>query len=280
VALGQMFNGILVMVLAHQLLLIQHILIIKLGTFIVSVNVTSSDGCVNTYTDSITTTNPQPSFVINGPTSSCTNQFVFFTNTSTGATSYWWDFGDPTSSTGFSSLVNPSRNFTTPKAYTISLTATNGACSRTVTYPALIRINRAAPNFSFTQSSQCFPITVTLTDLTGPTPAIQWGWNFYNGSTDSTQNPVYTFNAPPTSDTISLWVRDTNGCSATKRLKGIKYKQAKFTMSATGGCNQVQSVLLMPVIQQLFQGNGILVMVPRQLKLILVIPIQLMVYIL
>ncbi len=207
------------------------------GTFTVSVTVTSSDGCVNTYTDSITTTNPQPSFVINGPTSSCTNQFVFFTNTSTGATSYWWDFGDPTSSTGFSSLENPSRNFTTPKAYTISLTATNGACSRTVTYPALIRINRAAPNFSFTQSSQCFPITVTLTDLTGPTPAIKWGWNFYNGSTDSTQNPVYTFYAPPTSDTISLWVRDTNGCSATKRLKGIKYKQAKFTMSATGGCN-------------------------------------------
>ncbi|QQR96590.1 MAG: PKD domain-containing protein [Bacteroidota bacterium] len=150
----------------------------QVGTFTVSVNVTSSDGCVNTYTDSITTTNPQPSFVINGPTSSCTNQFVFFTNTSTGATSYWWDFGDPTSSTGFSSLVNPSRNFTTPKAYTISLTATNGACSRTVTYLTLIRINRAAPNFSFTQSSQCFPITVTLTDLTGSYSCYSMGLEF------------------------------------------------------------------------------------------------------
>jgi PKD repeat protein len=206
------------------------------GNFIVTLNATGNDGCNYTFKDTIKTTNPQPSFVINGPTSSCTNLFVFFTNTSTGATSYLWDFGDPTSSTGYSTLVNPSRNFTTPKNYTITLTATNGACSRSVTYPAMIRINRATPNFSFTQSSQCFPITVTLTDLTAPVPAIKWGWNFYNGSTDSTQNPVYTFYAPPATDTISLWVRDTNGCSATKRLKGITYKEAKFTMSSTGGC--------------------------------------------
>ena len=206
------------------------------GNFIVTLNATGSDGCSYTFQDTIVTTNPQPSFVVNGPTSGCDKLIVYFTNTSTGATSYLWDFGDPTSSTGYSTLVNPSRKFSTPKDYTITLTATNGACSRSVTYPALISIYAAKPNFSFTQNSQCFPITIQLTDLTGPAPAVQWGWNFFNGVTDSTQNPTYTYLSPPASDSISLWVRDTNGCTATKKLEGIKYKQAHFTVASSAGC--------------------------------------------
>ena len=206
------------------------------GNFIVTLNATGIDGCSYTFQDTVVTTNPQPSFVVNGPTSGCDKLIVYFTNTSTGATSYLWDFGDPTSSTGFSTSVNPSRKFTTPKDYTITLTATNGACSRSVTYPALISIYVAKPNFSFTQNSQCFPITIQLTDLTGPAPAVQWGWNFFNGVTDSTQNPTYTYLSPPASDSISLWVRDTNGCTATKKLEGIKYKQAHFTVASSAGC--------------------------------------------
>ncbi|MBS1765572.1 MAG: PKD domain-containing protein, partial [Bacteroidetes bacterium] len=209
------------------------------GDFIVTLNATGSDGCAYTFHDTISTTNPQPSFVINGPTSGCDKLIVYFTNTSTGATSYLWDFGDPSSSSGYSTLENPSRKFSTPKSYTITLTATNGACSHSVSYPALINIYAAKPNFSFTQSSQCFPITVQLTDLTGPVPAVQWGWNFYNGVTDSTKNPTYTYPAPPAVDSISLWVRDTNGCTAVKKVLGIKYKQAKFSVSSAGGCKPV-----------------------------------------
>lgn len=52
---------------------------------------------------------------------------VTFTNTSTGATSYSWDFGDQTNS----SASNPVHAFAGNGTYTVVLTATNGNCSDT-----------------------------------------------------------------------------------------------------------------------------------------------------
>lgn len=49
-----------------------------------------------------------------------------FTNTSSGATSYSWDFGDPGSgSQNTSTLANPSHEYKTPGNYTVTLTAIN-----------------------------------------------------------------------------------------------------------------------------------------------------------
>jgi hypothetical protein len=52
---------------------------------------------------------------------------VTFTNTSSGATTYSWDFGDQTNS----SASNPVHAFAGNGSYTVILTATNGNCSDT-----------------------------------------------------------------------------------------------------------------------------------------------------
>lgn len=52
---------------------------------------------------------------------------VTFTNTSSGATTYSWDFGDQTNS----SATNPVHAFAGNGSYTVILTATNGNCSDT-----------------------------------------------------------------------------------------------------------------------------------------------------
>jgi PKD repeat protein len=52
---------------------------------------------------------------------------VNFTNTSTGATSYIWIFGDGNTSTA----VNPTHTYTTVNSYTASLVASNGSCRDT-----------------------------------------------------------------------------------------------------------------------------------------------------
>lgn len=54
---------------------------------------------------------------------------VSFTNTSSNATSYSWDFGDGTNSTS----ANPSKTYTTGGAFSVILTATNAAGNNQIT---------------------------------------------------------------------------------------------------------------------------------------------------
>ncbi len=63
------------------------------------------------------------SFAPNSPV--CANQLVQFTDASTDAKSWNWDFGDGTTST----QVNPAHSYTTPGTYTITLTVTNAVQS-------------------------------------------------------------------------------------------------------------------------------------------------------
>ena len=59
----------------------------------------------------------------------CAPLVVSFTNSSTGATSYYWDLGNGTNST----LTNVSGSYITPGTYTVTLTAYNGSSSTTHT---------------------------------------------------------------------------------------------------------------------------------------------------
>ena len=63
-------------------------------------------------------------------TSSITNQDVTFTNTSSNATSYSWDFGDGSSA---STEINPTHTYATTGTYTVTLIASNNCGSDTAT---------------------------------------------------------------------------------------------------------------------------------------------------
>jgi PKD repeat protein len=63
-----------------------------------------------------------------------TNETVYFTNTSSNATSYFWNFGDGNTSTE----TNPTHIFTDDGNYTISLTASNNFCPSDVSSENLV----------------------------------------------------------------------------------------------------------------------------------------------
>jgi hypothetical protein len=83
---------------------------------------TNQFGCANTAVQNITV-HPIPvtGFTVNN-SGQCLqgNQFVF-TNTTTGAATYVWNFGDATTSTA----VNPSKSYTAAGTYTVTLTSTS-----------------------------------------------------------------------------------------------------------------------------------------------------------
>jgi PKD repeat protein/DMSO/TMAO reductase YedYZ molybdopterin-dependent catalytic subunit len=125
------------------------------------------------------------------PTSGVVPLTVKFTDTSTGATSRLWAFGDGATSTE----KNPSHKYTTAGVYTATLTVTNssGSASKQV----IITVNSPAmkkPVAKFTQNkySGKVPLTVQFTDksLNSPTTYL---WRFGDGSTSSEKSPSHVY---------------------------------------------------------------------------------------
>ena len=99
---------------------------------------TDANGCVNT--DEVTIN------VITIPTANFTSDVatgfpvlnVVFTNLSTNATNYTWDFGNGTTPVNTSSNGNQSSSFSEPGTYTVQLTASSGNCQSIFTIPIIV----------------------------------------------------------------------------------------------------------------------------------------------
>jgi len=106
----------------------QSIVVSAAGTY--NVTTTNTDACdgVGQSANVVIVVNPQP--FADGAIGNITNFVVNFTNASTSATSYSWDFGDFTSS----SATQPTHAFAASGAYTVTLTAINGNCTDDTTF--------------------------------------------------------------------------------------------------------------------------------------------------
>jgi PKD repeat protein len=98
---------------------------------------------------------PLASFTVNKTTAPAGEE-VSFTNTSSDATSFYWDFGDGTNS----AEQNPSHSYSSPGTYTVTLTATGEGGSNsvskslTITLPVNIVPGSSAMNISLAETWQ------------------------------------------------------------------------------------------------------------------------------
>jgi len=167
------------------------------GTYSVTLTVSGPGGSnAHTKTDYITVTQPPP------PVADFTSDktigelplYIQFSDLSTGAsiTSWSWDLdgdGSPDSTT-----QNPSWTYETGGTYTVSLTVDGLWGDGSVTKTDYITI--ATPpttGFSATPLSGETPLGVQFTDeSTGDVAS--WSWNFGDGGTSTSQNPLHTYN--------------------------------------------------------------------------------------
>jgi PKD repeat protein len=131
---------------------------------------------------------------------------VSFTDESTDATSWSWNFGDTNTSTD----QNPSHVYGEPGTYTVALTATNSNGSDTETKTDYITVVVPEPvaAFSGTPTSGDAPLMVSFTDAS--TDATSWSWDFGDSGTSSDQNPSHEY-AEPGSYTVALTVTNATG---------------------------------------------------------------------
>jgi len=111
---------------------------------------------------------------------------VTFTDSSSSATSWWWDFGDAQ----FSNLQSPVHTYGDTGTYTVCLTVTDSCGSDTFCTTISITVPCEPPVAGFNVDS-INGTTAFFTDVS--TNATTWWWDFGDAQFSSSQNPSHTF---------------------------------------------------------------------------------------
>lgn len=180
------------------------------GNYIPYVIGISSSGCRDTVFSQMPVQVTSIDAVFNSPSpAACAPSIVEFFDQSVGAVSWDWDFGDNSGS----ALQNPVKLYDSPGIYSIGLTVTSSfGCQDSMQIDNYITVLGPATSFTVSQIQEsCVGVPLQFTDLS--LDAVEWEWNFGEGSSSTEQNPVFSY-AEPGTYVITLFSLDTVGCSA------------------------------------------------------------------
>ena len=195
------------------------------GSFNVSLQLTTSTGCVSPFFTVPITVHPLPIPDFKMSYACLPEGLVNFSNFSTipnGTQSqftYRWNFGDPNSSTANNDVVaNPVHVYTTIGPYDIKLIVTSvDGCVDSITKRQSNIYPQPKTNFS-NPSEVCFQQPVTFQDQTDGIlhPVVRWEWRFMqaNGTevgTSTAKTPIFNFPAPG-SYTVRHWAFTDQDC--------------------------------------------------------------------
>jgi gliding motility-associated-like protein len=181
------------------------------GVYQVTVNITTSDGCQATQTESIEVL---PATIADFDWgSTCSNTVTQFTNTSTGGTTNWfWNFEDGTTSqTQF-----PTHVYTAEGDYSVMLIVQNlSGCADTIIQTVSID---PSPASDFTNDEVCYGDLTAFTNqstiTSGTIDAYEWIFGNNEGNS-SFENPQYEFTTYAESHPVTLIATSDQGCTDT-----------------------------------------------------------------
>lgn len=195
------------------------------GPYNVSLTVTASSGCSHDTIKAITTIYAQPTAAFTSSGEACFGSPITFTDQSTApnstVTQWLWDFGDATTST----LQNPSKTYSAPGSYTVTLTITSAAGCVSTVATGTVTVNRI-PTADFNlPSPACMTRNITFTDASNANSGVltEWRWNFGDGNnvTVFNGNPVSHVYANAGTYNVTLQVVTDKGCISTVTTKPI-----------------------------------------------------------
>lgn len=179
------------------------------GTYIVKLIVTTTSGCYDTVTRTITIDQKPAANFSGTPTTVCPHQTVSFTNNSTGASAYIWKFGDGHTTT----TTSPGHPYNSPGSYDVTLIAVNGGCRDTMKKPAYVTVQLPLANFkdSFLCGNKLTHYFVD-SSVGGNT----YSWDFGDGNTSTTTGSVsHTYASSGVYKVVLRVVNTASGCEDT-----------------------------------------------------------------
>ncbi len=154
------------------------------------------------------------------PTSGCAPLVVQFTNQSVGnPTSFFWDLGNGVTT----DLPNPSTTYFNAGLFPVKLVIRRGNLKDSIVKLNYIKVE-ANPviDFMVSPAAGCAPLLVNFTNQTTvQNSSIQnYLWDFGNGDTSSTVNPIYTYNTSG-SFSVSLTATSLANCKTSVTKSNI-----------------------------------------------------------
>ncbi|MCB0769423.1 MAG: PKD domain-containing protein [Flavobacteriales bacterium] len=222
---------------------------LNLGTqdsvYTVQLIVSTAFGCSDTIAMPITVApGVQALFVHNGMPG-CAPLAVDFTNNSTGAQTYLWDFGDGTTSPATNTSHTYVNTSYVLQTRTVRLIAySNAGCTDTMTQQVLVY---PTPDFTFvaTPDSGCSPHTVTFPSVVG---AVSYAWDFGDGSNGAGPSPTHIYFNDTDADIVypvTLIGSNAFGCVDTTYDEVTVYPvpAAQLLVAPLTGCHPLTATL-------------------------------------
>lgn len=188
---------------------VQHMYTDK-GSYSVNVVVTDINGCVGACSTVVTILQELAANFSADKLQGCAPFAVAFTNLSTNAVNYLWDFGDGETSV----ITNPVHVYQASGTYTVTLDAFGGTGSLTQQVNNQVSVLPAP-----TAQAQAYPNEITETGDTvffadNSFNAWSWYWDFGDGTTSTEQNPIHVYQDNGCYN-VYLAVTNEYGCSDT-----------------------------------------------------------------
>lgn len=177
------------------------------GTYTVKLVISGIFGCKDSISQTVTV-NPNPAAAFTA-TTDCNSFPIQFTDNSTNAIKWEWNFGD---SSPINTTTSPLHIFPSAGSYDVWLKVINTfGCADSIKKKITV-LER--PEVDFTFKNVCAKEVVTFNDSTKGKNFTSWNWDFGDGATSTSQNTTHVY---PTAGVynVTLIVKNTSGCSDT-----------------------------------------------------------------
>jgi gliding motility-associated-like protein len=194
-----------------------------------------NNSCRDTFERMDTVNLPRAKFVTSYP---CSNRLnILFTDSSLGADSYYWDFGDGVSTTQSGSV---SHTYTAYGSYPVRFAVTNTVTGCVDTNKYTLKLTPILSGFTASDTTLCPGDSSTFTAVAAVMKKRKFTWDFGDGNiaVDDSSILSHTYSLPGLF-TVKLVAQDTAGCRDSITMPNYMHvggASIDFTGSPSGGC--------------------------------------------